>query len=74
MTPDQDEELQYTVAESVARSGPELSALLERITGFFATGNLVLTAHRIRFERGQDFLDWQNLDRLAVDLEKETEQ
>jgi len=74
MTADQDEELQYTVAESLPRTGAELSALLERITGFFARGNLVLTVHRIGFERGQAYLDWQNQDRLAVDLEKEIEQ
>ena len=69
----QEEELQYTQAESLSRSGPELSALLERISAFFQ-GNLVLTAHFISFEKGQDFLDWQNQDRLAVDLEREIEQ
>ena len=69
-----EQELQYTVADSLPQTGSDLSAVLERMNAFFSNGNLAMTVHRIRFDQGQDFLDWKNQDRIAVDLEKEIDQ
>ncbi len=74
MDPDGREELSYTAAESLARSGAELRSILERLSSFFDGGNLSLSVNLLRFERGQDFLDWVGKDRIAVDQEREIRQ
>jgi hypothetical protein len=68
------EDLQYSAPENLPKSGAELRAVLERITAFFAEYNLTLSILWISFDRGQDFLDWQNRDKVAVDIEKEVSQ
>ena len=72
--PDTGEDLQYSAPENIAKSGPELRAVLERITAFFSEYNLTLSVLWISFDRGQDFLDWQNRDKVGVDIEKEVSQ
>lgn len=74
LDPDGREELQYSAASGHAKSGAELRGILERMMAFFEGGNVTLSVEKIRFERGQEFLDWKNRDRIAVDLEREVEQ
>ena len=73
-SPGSGEDLQYTAPDSLPRSGAELKAMLESLTSFFPECNLTLSVLWVEFDKGQDFLDWRNRDRLAVDLEREISQ
>jgi len=68
------EEITYTTPVNLGKSGAELRALIDHIQAFAQHVNLTLTVQRIRFERGQDFLDWVNQDRIPYNLEREVKQ
>jgi hypothetical protein len=68
------EELHYTASDRSAKTGDEMDLILSRMREFLPSGNITLSIQRLLFDRGQDFLDWKNKDRLAIDLEKEVRQ
>lgn len=74
LDPNGREDLTYNAALGFERTGAELKVAIDRLSGFFEGGNLTLSITLLRFERGQDFLDWIGKDRIAVDYEREVSQ
>lgn len=74
LDPNGREEVQYIASAGNPKTGAELRAVLEKLIGFFEGGNVTLSAQKLLFDRGQDYLDWKNRDRIPVDEEKEVEQ
>lgn len=64
--PDGGEELHYIASEPAMKSGDELLGILNHIAELQPQGNVNLSIQRIHFERAQDFLDWKNEDKIAV--------
>ncbi|MGB4586020.1 MAG: chitobiase/beta-hexosaminidase C-terminal domain-containing protein, partial [Rectinemataceae bacterium] len=60
------EELHYIASEPTTKKGEELMAILEHLSALSPQGNVSLSIQRILFERGQDFLDWKNADKIDV--------
>jgi len=68
------EELSYTAADPLEKTGAELKNLCELVEQYAGSVNIIMDVQRIYFERGQDFLDWVNRDRIPYDVEREVQQ
>ena len=74
ISPDTDETIYYTLPQNQSRTGDELVQLAEDLTALIPRGQMTITVGSVRFDTGQQLLDWQQHDKLSIDPETEVHQ
>lgn len=74
IAPDTEETIYYTLPPGRYRSATEIVGLAETLTQLVPDGQLTITVGSMQFDSGQSLLDWQQRDRLTIDVEHEVKQ
>lgn len=69
-----DEVILYTLPRGEYRTPDEIVTMFEKLTELIPAAHITLTVGEIKFDRGQDLLDWVQKDKLNLDIEKEVRQ
>ncbi len=74
VAPDTGETIYYTLPPGQYHSAERITALAEALTKLVPNGQLTITVGSMKFSSGQGLLDWQQRERLTIEVEHEVKQ
>jgi len=74
VAPDTGETIYYTLPRGQYHSAKEVIDLSEQLTQLVPSGQMTITIGSMEFTSGQNLLDWQQHEKLSIDVEREVKQ